>query len=101
MNEEENYILKLFVTGMSITSVKAIENIKNVCETYIRHNYNLEIIDIHKNPASLQEFDIIACPTLVKLAPGHLKKLIGDMSNEEKVLTALGIRQERSERNVN
>lgn len=101
MGKEEIYHLKLFVTGMSITSVKAIENIKTICEKYISNNYTLEIIDIHKNPAALQEHDVIACPTLLKQSPGDLKKLIGDMSNEEKVLSGLGIRPERSERNIN
>jgi circadian clock protein KaiB len=93
MNKEEIYNLKLFVTGMSITSVRAIENIKAICEKYISDNYNLEIIDIHKHPATLLEYDIIACPTLVKESPGDFKKLIGDMSNESKVLSGLGIQK--------
>ncbi|MDF2449870.1 MAG: circadian clock protein KaiB [Bacteroidota bacterium] len=95
------YRFKLFVTGMSITSVRAIENIKRICEKYIPNNYELEIIDIHKNPTTLTEYDIIACPTLVKLSPGDLKKMLGDLSNEDKVLSGLGILKEGRERNIN
>ena len=95
MNTEEIYNLKLFVTGMSITSVRAIENIKVICEKYLRDQYKLEIIDIHKDPGSLQKYDIIACPTLIKKSPGVFKKLIGDLSNEDKVLNGLGINTEK------
>lgn len=71
---EKNYILKLFVTGMSLGSVRAIENIKEICEEFLKDRYDLEIIDIHLNPNSMYENDIIASPTLIKSSPAPRKK---------------------------
>src|SRR4051812_40584433 len=85
------YILKLFVTGMSLSSTKAIENIKEICEEHLKENYDLEIIDIHKYPNSMYDNDIVASPTLVKSAPAPVKKLIGDLSDRAKVLKLLSI----------
>jgi circadian clock protein KaiB len=82
----------LFVTGMSVSSVRAITNINNICETYIKGDFTLEIIDIYKQPGVLQQYDIIVCPTLLKIDPKPVKKLVGDLSNIEKVLSGLGIR---------
>jgi circadian clock protein KaiB len=85
------YDLKLFVTGMSVASVKAIANIKSLCDHHLQDKYTLEIIDIYKHPEVLQQYDVIACPTLIKLSPAPLKKLIGDLSDKNKVLKALQI----------
>jgi circadian clock protein KaiB len=93
----EKYILKLYVTGMSVGSIRAIENIKGLCEQYIPGGYDLEIIDIHKYPDTMYENDIIASPTLIKIAPAPLKKLIGDLSDREKVLRVLSIKSESNE----
>jgi circadian clock protein KaiB len=88
---EEKYILKLFVIGMSLGSIRAIENIKEICEEFLKDGYDLEIIDIHLNPNSMYENDIIASPTLIKSNPAPRKKLIGDLSNRKKVLALLSI----------
>ena len=88
---EEKYVLKLFVTGMSVASVRAIRNIKLICESHIKNGYELDIIDINRNPEVLQKFNIIACPTLLKVSPSPSKRLIGDLSDESKVLTGLGL----------
>ena len=93
----EKYILKLYVTGMSPGSIRAIENIKGLCETYLPGAYDLEIIDIHKFPDTMYENDIIASPTLIKIAPAPFKKMIGDLSNREKVLRVLSIKNELNE----
>jgi circadian clock protein KaiB len=89
----ETYNLLLFVTGMSVGSVKAIANIKDICDKYLEGRYNLEIIDIHKYPHSMFENDIIASPTLIKKSPAPVKKLLGDLSNRTKVLHTLSIRE--------
>jgi circadian clock protein KaiB len=89
----ETYNLLLFVTGMSVGSVKAIANIKDICDKYLEGRYNLEIIDIHKYPHTMFENDIIASPTLIKKSPAPVKKLLGDLSNRTKVLHTLSIRE--------
>ncbi|MCW3071955.1 MAG: thiol-disulfide isomerase [Bacteroidetes bacterium] len=88
---KEEYILKLYVTGMSMSSLRAIENIKSICEEHLKGRYDLEIVDIYKYPDTMYENNLIASPTLIKHAPKPFKKLLGDLSNREKVLGALGI----------
>ncbi len=88
----EEYTLTLYVIGMSERSVRAIENIKAICEEYLKGNYSLEIIDVHKQPESMFENDIIATPTLIKKSPVPIKKIIGDLSDKAKVLSGLNIR---------
>jgi circadian clock protein KaiB len=85
------YILNLYVTGMSPGSLKAIENLKSICEKYLQGKYSLEITDILKFPETMYENDLIASPTLIKRAPAPVKKLIGDLSNRERVLRLLSI----------
>jgi circadian clock protein KaiB len=89
----DTYDLILFVTGMSVGSIKAIANIKEICDKYLPGRYALEIIDIHKYPESMYENDIIASPTLIKRSPGPMKKLLGDLSNRSRVLNVLSIRE--------
>lgn len=86
-----NYVLRLFITGMTPNSQKAIENIKKICEEYLAGRYELQIIDIYQQPALAKEEQIIAAPTLIKSLPAPLKRLVGDMSNTEKVLMGLDI----------
>lgn len=88
---EGKYILNLYVTGMSPVSLQAIENLKSICEKYLQDNYTLEITDILRYPETMYENDLIASPTLIKRAPVPVKKLIGDLSNREKVLKLLSI----------
>lgn len=96
-NEEDNkeqcyeYVLHLYVTGASANSVRAISNIKRICEHYIKDNYSLEIIDIHQQPGLAEKEHLIALPVLIKSHPLPKRKLIGDMSDTEKVLKGLGI----------
>jgi circadian clock protein KaiB len=90
-NDDETYQLRLFVTGASPNSTRAILNLKNICETYLKDKYELEIIDIHQQPLLAQSEQIVAVPMLIKKAPGVERRLIGDMSNKEKVLRGLGI----------
>ena len=85
------YILRLFVTGATPNSVRAITNIKSICEEHVRGKYLLEIVDLysHREMAELQQ--VVAVPMLVKILPLPIQKLIGDMSDNKKVVEALGL----------
>jgi circadian clock protein KaiB len=87
----EKFVLRLFVTGASPNSVRAIQNIKKLCETHLMQGYELEIIDIYQQPLVAQREQIVALPMLVKSAPLPFKRLIGDMSDTTKVLNGLGL----------
>lgn len=89
--DAETYKLRLFITGASTNSTRAVINLKEICETYLKQNYKLEIIDIHQQPQLAQSEEIIALPLLVKKSPGPERRLIGDMSDTAKVLRGLGI----------
>ena len=87
----ENYVLQLFVTGILPNSVRAIVNIKAICEKYLKGRYDLEITDIYKQPALAIKEEIIAIPLLIKRFPLPEERLIGDLSDIEKVLKGLDI----------
>ena len=85
------YILRLYVTGSTSASLRAIQNIKRICEDHLPGGYDLEIIDIYQRPDLAKGAQIIAAPTLIKTLPGPLKRLIGDMSDEARVLVGLDL----------
>lgn len=85
------YILRLYVTGSSARSLRAVYNLKKLCEEYLPEDYELEVIDIYKNPDAAREEQIIAAPTLVKRLPRPLRKFVGDLSNTQKILIGLDI----------
>lgn len=87
----DTYKLRLFITGASTNSTRAVINLKEICETYLKQNYELEIVDVHQQPQLAQSEEIIALPLLVKKSPGPERRLIGDMSDTAKVLRGLGI----------
>jgi circadian clock protein KaiB len=93
------YILRLYVTGSSARSLKAVYNLKKICEEHLP-DYDLEVIDIYKNPDAAREEQIIAAPTLVKKLPMPLRKFVGDLSNTKKILIGLDL-YERQEPKVN
>ena len=88
---KEKYVLRLYVTGMTPRSTQAIRNIKKICEEHLKDRYELEVIDVYQQPGLAREAQIIAAPTLIKKLPVPLRKLIGDMSNKERVLVGLNI----------
>ncbi|RYZ98177.1 MAG: circadian clock protein KaiB [Sphingobacteriaceae bacterium] len=88
------YKLRLFITGASPNSIRAVANIKKVCETYLKDKYELEIIDIHQQPLAAQLDQVIALPLLIKSSPLPVRRMIGDMSNTKKVLSGLGFRED-------
>lgn len=91
--QKENYLLRLYVTGSTPQSIRAIENIKNICEEHLKGRYELEVIDLYQKPNLAQGEQIIAAPTLIKKLPEPLKRIIGDMSNTERVLVGLDLRE--------
>ncbi len=89
--KQGQYILRLFITGTSPNSVKAITNLKELCELYLKGRYLLEIVDVYQQPALAREQQIIALPLLIKRYPLPERRMIGDLSNTEKVLKGLGL----------
>ena len=90
-NGQSEYVLRLFVTGASPNSSRAVTNLKNICEANIPGKYSLEIIDVYQSDDIARTEGLIALPMLVKKLPLPERKLIGDMSDTKKVLTGLGI----------
>ena len=89
---KEIFFLKLFVTGASPNSIRAITNIKNICELNLKDNYDLEIIDVYQQPLMAESEQIVALPLLIKKYPLPERRLIGDLSDTAKVLKGLGIK---------
>ena len=89
--DHDPYIFRLYVTGASPNSLRAILNTRNLCEEYFNENYELEIIDVHQQPSIAKKENIIALPLLIKKHPLPEKRLIGDMSNMERVLKSFGL----------
>lgn len=91
--ETEKYVLKLYVTGLTPKSVRAVDNIRHICDEHLHGRYELEIIDIYQQPVLAKDEQILAAPTLIKKLPLPLRRLIGDMSQEEKILLGLDLRE--------
>ncbi|MBJ6798786.1 circadian clock KaiB family protein [Geomonas propionica] len=94
-NAQGHYVLRLFITGMTPNSRKAIENVKRICEEHLQGSYELEIVDIYQQPIFAKEGQIVAAPTLVKELPPPLRKFIGDMSQTERILLGLDLRTKK------
>jgi len=88
---EDCYQLRLFVTGATPNSTRAIANLKDICETFLKGNYELEIIDVYQQPLMAQAEQIVALPLLIKKKPSPERRLIGDMSDTAKVLKGLNL----------
>lgn len=91
--QKEKYLLKLYVTGTTPQSVRAISNIKEICEEHLKGRYELEVIDLYQQPGLAKGEQIIAAPTLIKKLPLPLRRIIGDMSATEKVVVGLDLRE--------
>lgn len=90
---KDKYILRLFITGTTSKSVQALTNLKKICEEYLEGRYELEVIDLYQDPGQAKDEQIIAAPTLIKKLPLPFRRIIGDMSDIEKVLVGLEIRK--------
>ena len=89
------YILRLYVTGSTGRSLSAVHNLKKICEEHLP-DYDLEVIDIYKDPAAAREAQVIAAPTLVKKLPLPIRKFVGDLSNTQKILVGLDLYKRQS-----
>jgi circadian clock protein KaiB len=86
------FLLRLYVTGQTPRSVKSIENLKRFCEKHLKDQYEMEVIDIYQQPGLASENQIVAAPTLIKRLPLPLRRLVGDLSNQDRVLTGLDLK---------
>ena len=91
INEVAEFSLYLFISGASPNSIRAVKNIKVLCEEYLKGRYTLEIIDVHQQVEMTSSEQVVALPLLIKKTPSPIKRLIGDMSQKEKVLKGLGL----------
>ena len=90
---EKKCLLRLYVAGSTPQSTRAILNIQQICEEHLKGRYELEVIDIYQRPQLAKDEQIIAVPTLVKKLPAPLRRLIGDLSDSERVLVGLDLRR--------
>ncbi len=94
--EKARYILRLYVAGTTAMSARAISNVRSTCERYLAGRYELEVIDLFQRPGLAQGEQIIAAPTLIKKLPLPLRRIIGDMSNQDKILVGLDLQKLRT-----
>ena len=90
--KNKEYVLRLYVAGTTSKSIRAVTNIKEICENSLKNRYDLEVIDIYQQPVLMKGEQIIAAPTLVKKLPLPLRKFIGDMSDTERILLQFDLR---------
>ena len=86
------YLLKLYVTGTSSRTAQAIENLRRICDQELEGRYELDIVDVLEHPQAAEDDRILATPTLIKQLPPPLRRVIGDLSDREKVLLGLELR---------
>ena len=89
---EDKWLLRLYVAGQTPKAITAYANLKKICEEYMDGRYQIEVIDLMVNPTLAKDDQILALPTLVRKLPAPVKKIIGDLSNTERVLVGLDIR---------
>jgi circadian clock protein KaiB len=89
--EIENFVLRLYIAGQTPKCMRAFANLKRICEQYLADRYHIEMIDLLKNPALARNDQILAVPTLVRRVPVPVRKIIGDLSNTQRVLAGLDV----------
>lgn len=87
----EKFVLRLYIAGTTVQSRQAINNLKQICETHLQGHYDLEVVDIFENPKLAEGDRIIAVPTLIKRLPEPVRRVVGDLSERDKVLVGLDI----------
>jgi circadian clock protein KaiB len=93
--DRAKYVLRLYITGMTPKSTRAITNVQKLCEQYLKGCYELEVVDIYQQPKLAKGEQIIATPTLIKKLPLPLRKLIGDMSDAERFLVGIDLKSKK------
>ena len=91
--QAKEYVLRLYITGASPNSIRALTNIKEICEEHLKGRYQLEIVDVYQQADIAEKEQLVALPLLIKKLPLPEKRLIGDLSDTEKVLKGLGLMQ--------
>src|SRR5262245_3235920 len=89
----DGWILRLYVAGQTARSIAAIENLKAICEGHLEGKYTIEVIDLAQNPRLARTDQIVAVPTLVRKLPEPIRKIIGDLSNQQRVIVGLKLDQ--------
>ena len=88
---EQPYVLRLYVAGITPRSTTAIKNVTNICRQHLQGRFDLQVIDVYQHPNMAVKEQIVAAPTLVKMLPLPLRRFIGDMASEEKLLAGLDL----------
>jgi circadian clock protein KaiB len=88
------YILRLYITGQTPRSLQSVENLRTLCDKYLPGQFELEVVDIYQQPAMAAAGQIIAAPTLIKSMPLPLRRLVGDFSDQERVILGLDLKPE-------
>lgn len=91
MTDLDKFVLRLYVTGLTSRSTRAIRIVRALCEEHLAGKYDLEIVDVYQQPTRIQEDQIFAIPTLVKSSPFPLRRIIGDMSDRNRLMHGLGL----------
>lgn len=91
MTSSPRYKLCLFITGSTSRSTRAIENMRRICEENLKGQYDLTVVDVYQDPEATRDLQVIATPTLVKVLPEPLRRIIGDLSDKERVLAGLNL----------
>lgn len=91
-SQRVKYVLRLYVAGTRSASLRAVANIKRICEHHLAGRYRLDVVDLYQQPLRAKEDDVVAAPTLVRTKPGPTHRIVGDLSDERRVLAWLGIR---------
>ncbi|MHC1792090.1 circadian clock KaiB family protein [Solidesulfovibrio sp.] len=92
---QQHYVLRLYVAGMTPRSIEAISSLKDICEGHLKGRYAIEVIDISERPELAKEQQVLAVPTLIKILPLPLRKFIGSLSDEERILKGLDIQPKK------
>lgn len=95
-SQAERWDLRLYTAGQSPKSLAALSNLKRICDEHLAGRYSIEVIDLMKNPRLAKDDEIIAIPTLVRKLPEPLRKIIGDLSDEERALVGLQLRPHKN-----
>lgn len=90
--DTEHWMLRLYIAGETPRALRAFSNLKRICEEHLKGQYEIEVVDLRQNPTLAASDEILALPTLVRKLPPPMRKIIGDLSNEERVLVGLDLR---------
>jgi circadian clock protein KaiB len=91
--EEATYVLRLFITGATPNSIRAVTNIRQICEDHLKGRYALEIVDVYQQQQLAEQEQLVALPLLIKKQPIPERRMIGDLSDTKKVLRGLGLEE--------